>query len=82
MDRLIYERDMMDEDNKLMSGEPFKIVFEISSGMKIKDFKTICKRLASSMGYSGESIEETFGTELDAEEEKELKIHIHDLVHQ
>lgn len=59
MNRISFERD---ESN----GEAKKISFDIKEQMDIKEFKIICKRLASAIGYRQLSIEKEFGYETDA----------------
>ena len=42
------------------SREAQKIEFEVPEDLSIQDFKRLCKRLAASLGYSYESIDEVF----------------------
>lgn len=63
MDKIIYERGDSNEDGLFDVVEPKRISFDVPSGLKIEDFKLVCKRLASAIGYSDESIEEAFGNE-------------------
>ena len=53
-DKLTYERGAP-------SSEAQKIEFDIPQDMTDHEFKRICKRMASALGYSSMSIDEAFG---------------------
>tara|TARA_R110001583_G_scaffold13766_5_gene58744 strand:- start:2386 stop:2592 length:207 start_codon:yes stop_codon:yes gene_type:complete len=53
MDRITYTRGTY-------SKEAQKVELEVREDMDIFDFKILCKRLAASLGYSYNSIEEAF----------------------
>ena len=55
MDKIEYTRGTY-------SKEAQKVVLEVREDLDIHEFKTMCKRLAASLGYSAESIREAFGT--------------------
>ena len=55
MDKIEYTRGTY-------SKEAQKVVLEVREDLDIHEFKTMCKRLAASLGYSADSIKETFGT--------------------
>ena len=58
MAKLIYIND-----NKLdLNREAKKINFTISDDLDIYEFKIVCQRLASAMGYHHESIHRAFGS--------------------
>jgi hypothetical protein len=71
MAKLTYTRD---EDDFI--AEASKIEFTISEDMDIYEFHTICIRLAHSVGYHHQSIEDAFGGVQDhlkqSDEEKEF----------
>jgi predicted regulator of amino acid metabolism with ACT domain len=56
VDTLMYVRHS-DED----SVEPHRVVFEFNTGPTVADFKIICMRMASALGYDERSIREVFG---------------------
>lgn len=56
MDKLIYKSG--EDDNR----EASIIEFTIFEDINIYEFKTICKRMASAMGYHHKSIERAFGS--------------------
>ena len=60
--------------------EASEIEFTVPDDMNINEFKVMCVRLASSIGYHSNSIQKVFG-DLDYEEEKdeELKQLLHEL---
>jgi len=60
--------------------EASEIEFTVPDDMNINEFKVICVRLASSLGYHSNSIQKAFG-DLDFGEEKdeELKQLLHEL---
>jgi hypothetical protein len=53
--------------------EAKKISFEFTDDIDIFQFKTICVRMASAMGYTDGSIKSAFGKEYDGDIEKEFK---------
>ena len=53
MDKITYTRGTY-------SREAQKVEFEVPEDLSIQDFKRLCKRLASSLGYSYDSIDEVF----------------------
>ena len=67
LDKLTYQRG---ESSK----EPQIITFHINSDLDIKEFKRSCKRLAQSLGYSRNSIEEQFGKDTETGDPKQLKL--------
>ena len=76
MAKLIFKlTDAFDENR-----EASEIEFTVPDDMNINEFKVICVRLASSLGYHPNSIQKAFG-DLDFGEEKdeELKQLLHEL---
>jgi len=67
MARLEYKSDYI--DNREMS----KIIFEFSDDLTIDEFKIICKRLASAIGYADGSIKTTFGDDTSPNIDEEYK---------
>ena len=65
-DKLTYERGAP-------SSEAQKIAFDIPQDMTVHEFKRICKRMASALGYSPTSIEESFGKSKEVINKKLLK---------
>ena len=65
-DKLTYERGAP-------SNEAQKIEFDIPQDMTVHEFKRICKRLASALGYSSTSIDEAFSTSKKVTNKKLLK---------
>jgi hypothetical protein len=59
-------------DNKY-NKEAKKISFEFNDDVDIFEFKTICVRMASAMGYADKSIKSAFGKEYNGDIEKEFK---------
>jgi hypothetical protein len=60
--------------------EASEIEFKIPDDMDIHEFKIICVRLASAMGYSQTSIEKSFGDLVFGDEkDEELKQLLHDI---
>ena len=55
MDKIEYTRGTY-------SKEAQKVVLEVREELDIHEFKTMCKRLAASLGYSADSIKEAFGS--------------------
>lgn len=66
-DKIIYLRG---DDSK----EAKKIEFDVPSNLTIKQFKIICRRLASSLGYGPNAIEKEFGKDKEVGNEKQLKL--------
>jgi hypothetical protein len=66
MGKLIY----ISED--ILNREANTITFELVDDLTISEFKIICMRMASAMGYSNSSIEKSFGSDeiLDKEFEE------------
>jgi len=54
MDKIEYTRGTY-------SKEAQKVVLEVREDLDIHEFKTMCRRLAASLGYNSESINEAFG---------------------
>ena len=76
MAKLIFKlTDTLDENR-----EASEIEFTVPDDMNINEFKVMCVRLASSLGYHPNSIQKAFG-DLDFGEEKdeELKQLLHEL---
>ena len=60
--------------------EASEIEFKIPEDMDIHEFKVICVRLASAMGYNQKSIEKSFGDLVFGDEkDEELKQLLHDI---
>jgi len=60
MGRLAYK--LTEKDSLDYSREANEIIFEIPDGLKIQEFKVVCMRMASAMGYSDKSIKNSFGS--------------------
>ncbi len=52
--------------------EATKISFEIANDLNIHEFKTICMRMASAMGYTQNTIKSSFGEEYNGDVEAEF----------
>jgi len=52
--------------------EATKISFEIDNDLNIHEFKTICMRMASAMGYTQNTIKSSFGEEYDGDVAEEF----------
>jgi hypothetical protein len=65
MGKLIYISE--DTDNR----EANTITFEVVDDLTISEFKIICMRMASAMGYSQSIIEKSFGSDEILDEEFE-----------
>ena len=74
MNKIIFEREVVDFE------EPTQITFELPDGMTIGGFKTICKRLASAIGFAEASIEDEFGNETLTPEEMMAQAHIKEII--
>jgi hypothetical protein len=76
MGKLIYISE--DTDNR----EVNKIEFEVVDDLTISEFKIICIRMASAMGYPHSIIEKSFGSDeiLDKEFEELRKYVIGDII--
>ena len=63
-----------------LNREAINITFDVPDDMNIHEFKIMCVRMASSMGYHHNSIKKSFG-ELDYEtpSDKEFKEFLHSL---
>lgn len=57
MPELIYK------DNSPKNREAFQVTFDIPNDLTVNEFKIMCVRLASSIGYSHKSIHRVFGQE-------------------
>ena len=66
-DKLIYLRSEFSREAK-------KIEMDIPPNLDIKEFKIICRRLASSLGYGPNAIEKEFGKDKEVGNEKQLKL--------
>lgn len=53
--------------------EAKNIQFTIAEDLNIFEFKIVCRRLASAMGYHPESIKKAFGNEWDGDKKAELE---------
>jgi hypothetical protein len=73
MARLEYETGL--KHNREVS----KIIFEFNDDLDIHEFKIICMRLASAMGYSRSTIKLSFGDEYDGNINEELNELINNL---
>ena len=78
MGKLIFR--YTDKDFIENNREANKIEFEIPDNMDIVEFKVVCIRMASAMGYGNKSIKESFGDLVYGNEDKnELKELLHEL---
>ncbi len=66
-DKLIYLRG--DE-----SREAEKIEMDIPSNLTIKEFKIICRRLASSLGYGHDAVRKEFGKDKEVGNKNQLNL--------
>jgi len=66
-DKLIYLRSEFSREAK-------KIEMDIPPNLDIKEFKIICRRLASSLGYADESITKEFGKDKEVGDKNQLKL--------
>ena len=80
MNKIIFERGEENDDGLFDVIEPERITLDIPSGISIYDFKVICKRLASAIGYCEQSIEDAFGNETDTDEEMLVQAHLHEML--
>lgn len=55
--------ELIYRDEKSENREAFQITFEIPNDLTINEFKIMCIRMASSIGYSPKSIKKAFGDE-------------------
>ena len=72
MDKLIYERGCPTNG----SGEPSKIVLELSENLTLNEFRISCIRLSKALGYTDDSIQKLFG-KIDSNikvDDKQLKL--------
>lgn len=62
--------------------EAQKIELAVPDDMNIFEFKIMCVRLASALGYTDTSIKKSFGsTEYESESDKEFKLFLQTLTH-
>ena len=66
-DKLIYLRSEFSRESK-------RIEMDIPPNLDIKEFKLICRRLASSLGYAPESITKVFGKDKEVGDKNQLKL--------
>ena len=66
MDKIEYTRGTY-------SKEAQKVVLEVREDLDIHEFKTMCKRLAASLGYSADSIKEAFGSTISKSGTEKMK---------
>jgi hypothetical protein len=66
-DKLIYYRSEFSREAK-------KIEMEIPPNLTIAEFKIVCRRLASSLGYAPESVANEFGKDKEVGNEKQLTL--------
>ena len=66
-DKLIYYRSEFSREAK-------KIEMDIPPNLDIKEFKIICRRLASSLGYSHESVTKEFGKDKEVGDKNQLTL--------
>ena len=59
--------------DELSHREAKNIEFTIPEDLNINEFKTICRRLASAMGYHPESIKKTFGNDWDGDKKADVE---------
>jgi hypothetical protein len=59
-------------NNDIYNREAIKISFEIDNDLNIHEFKTICMRMASAMGYTQKTVKSSFGEEYDGDTETEF----------
>lgn len=67
MGRLEYSTDVE------FNNEANRISFEFNDGIDAFEFKTICVRMASAMGYADSSIKRAFGSEYDGDVDEEFE---------
>jgi hypothetical protein len=78
MGKLIFS--YTDKDFIENSREASKIEFDVPDDMDIDEFKIVCIRLASAMGYGNKSIKKSFGDLVYGSEDKnELKELLYEL---
>ena len=66
-DKLIYYRSEFGR-------EANKIEMEIPPNLTIAEFKIVCRRLASSLGYGSDSIVKEFGKDKEVGDKNQLKL--------
>jgi hypothetical protein len=69
MAKLIYK--LTEPDTLRYSKEANEITFDIDDGLTIDEFKVVCMRLAAAMGYSPNSIKNSFGEIKDTHHDME-----------
>jgi len=75
MAKLIYNSDSD------INREASTIEFTISEDLNIYEFRTVCIRMASAMGYTNTSIKKAFGDEeYESDEDKEFKYFMKELL--
>lgn len=67
LDKLTYQRT-------LLSKEPQVIEFKVANDLTIIEYKRTCKRMALALGYSGRSVEEVFGKDIETGDPNQLKL--------
>ena len=67
LDKITYTRG-------IKSKEPQVIEFQVPTDLTISQFKTVCKRLAYSLGYSESGIIEQFGKDKQKGDPNQLKL--------
>lgn len=60
--------------------EASKILLEFDDELTIHEYKTICMRMASAMGYTSNSIKSSFGEEYDGDTTEEFLGIIHSIL--
>ena len=59
-------------NDDLYNREATKIALEFDNDLNIHEFKTICMRTASAMGYTQKTIKSSFGEEYDGDTKDEF----------
>jgi hypothetical protein len=59
-------------NDDLYNREATKISLEFDNDLNIHEFKTICMRMASAMGYTQKTIKSSFGEEYDGDTRDEF----------
>ena len=59
-------------NDDLYNREANKITLEFDNELNIHEFKTICMRMASAMGYTQRTIKSSFGEEYDGDNKDEF----------
>ena len=66
-DKLIYYRSEFSREAK-------KIEMDIPPNLTIAEFKIVCRRLASSLGYASDSVDKEFGRNKEVGNNQQLKL--------